>query len=250
MGRGNDQPTPPPAPTPAEFSPSTIKQDGKIVGKTYKDAATGEIITEYLSDPEALAREQANQASLTKLYSALGNRTTDQVDAANQYRDTFVNQASNTFNQQFDPTIRRTREDNASRFGSLNNSIFRDALAEIDKARSYGMSDIAQNAELNKQNYLSNYDNELYKQIAAISGDLGAYATLAGQTGQQSMAGSQYGTNLSLQNNAAATSYGMNLYNSLMSNYMNDRNNSSATKRAIYTAIIGGVSGGSSSSAA
>lgn len=212
MGKSKQSP-PPPAPG---FSNSSVIQDGRTTSKTYKDKKTGQIITEYFSDPNELAFQ--NQLS-DMLHNYLPNVNTftpeyyaQKSSALKAQQDLGTQQINDVYN----PMLTNLKNDVASRFGTLNSSSFLDELNNIEKQRGYAVSDLS-------NNLLANSNNMDAQQLAKN------YDFINLLQGNQANNLSEIFSNLNLSNALSGMSNSFNL-----SNYLNqvDYNNALNASRS------------------
>lgn len=170
MGRGSSTPAPEPvAPT---YTTSEIKYGDKVIGKTYQDPITGNIVTEYYPDSEEEERKALLQEKINSITSTIG-KTDDSL--AQEYSTTakaFAGDAQKQFLEEYTPALSALRENVASRFGSLNNSQFFDNLNSLEKNRSSALADIATKAELLKTDLVNQNEALKLSQLQTLGGTL------------------------------------------------------------------------------
>jgi len=170
MGRGQVS-APPSAPT---FQPSQVMNGDTVVSKTYQDLATGGIITQYLPDPAEEARKQQAQLKLNEVISTLGKTAPEMSAQFDQTKSTFINSASQSFQEQYDPALRSLREDIASRFGTLNSSQFISGLNDLEKNRANALAGIASTGESVKADLVNQEESRKLNEMQALGGVLSA----------------------------------------------------------------------------
>jgi len=170
MGRGQDVQ----APTTPTFQPSQVMNGDTVVSKTYQDPATGAIITQYLPDPAEQARNQQVQQQLNQVVSTLGQTGSEMSTQFDQTKQAFINSASKSFQEQYDPALRNLREDIASRFGTLNSSQFVSGLNDLEKNRANALAEIASTGETVKADLVNQEESRKLNQIQALGGVLSA----------------------------------------------------------------------------
>lgn len=120
-----------------------------------------------LSDDEQSLLNYTNKNLLSGLENI--NVFSDDVQKSIQNQvNAYTNQGIKTINKTYTPILRNLRNDIASRFGNLDNSVFMDNLNTIESNRAEAIEDLTQNilakqAELYEQemNYRYNYLNQL-----------------------------------------------------------------------------------------
>ena len=85
-----------------------------------------------------------------------------QKDFDNQVQN-FIDSGAQDIQDIYEPMIREMQNDIASRFGNLDNSIFMDNLNSIEDKRAQAVSDLAQDAQLYRQDLINNELNNRYQ---------------------------------------------------------------------------------------
>jgi hypothetical protein len=167
MGRGQE--SAPPAPT---FAPSEVKYGDTVVSKTYQDPSSGSIVTQYIPDPAEEARKQQTQLKLNDVISTLGKTAPELSAQFDQTKNAFINSASKSFQEQYDPALRSLREDIAARFGTLNSSQFISGLNGLEKNRANALADIAAKGETVKADLVNQEETRKLNEVQALGGVL------------------------------------------------------------------------------
>jgi len=167
MGRGKE--AAPPAPT---FKPSEVRNGNTVVSKTFQDPNSGAIVTQYLPDPAEEQRKQQAQLKLNEVMSTLGKTAPELSAQFDQSKQAFINSASKSFQDQYDPALRNLREDVAARFGTLNSSQFISGLNDLEKNRTNALADIATKGETVKADLVNQDETRKLNEMQAYGGVL------------------------------------------------------------------------------
>lgn len=138
-----------------------------------------------LSDEEQALLNYTNQNLLSGLENINVFSDNVQKNIKDQVK-AYTNQGIKTINQTYKPMFRELRNDIASRFGNLDNSVFMDNLNSIESNRADAIENLTQNilakqAELYDQemNYRYNYLNQLSSVNQNINSNILNYLQLA-----------------------------------------------------------------------
>lgn len=138
-----------------------------------------------LSDEEQALLNYTNQNLLNGLENINVFSDNVQKNIKDQVK-AYTNQGIKTINQTYKPMFRELRNDIASRFGNLDNSVFMDNLNSIESNRADAIENLTQNilakqAELYDQemNYRYNYLNQLSSVNQNINSNILNYLQLA-----------------------------------------------------------------------
>ncbi len=139
----------------------------------------GKVTTNFnLSDDEQNILNYANQNLLKGLQNI--NVFSDDVQKSIQNQvKAYTNQGIKNINSTYTPMFRNLRNDIASRFGNLDNSVFMDNLNSIEQNRTSAIENLTENilakqAELYDQemNYRYNYLNQLSSARQGINSNI------------------------------------------------------------------------------
>ncbi|MEI8390847.1 MAG: hypothetical protein WCG23_13300 [bacterium] len=168
MGRGQE--SAPPAPT---YQPSVVKYGDTVVSKTYLDPS-GSIVTQYVPDPAEEASKQLAQTKINDVMSTIGKTASELSSQFDSTKQAFINSASKSFQDQYDPALQSLREDIASRFGTLNSSQFISGLNSLEKNRANALAEIASKGETVKADLVNQDETRKLNEIKALGGVLSA----------------------------------------------------------------------------
>lgn len=150
------------------------------------------------------------QQTLAEVVPQMNTFSPEVQNNIQQQLDAYQNQASNTINNLYTPILNNLKNDIASRFGNLDNSMFLNSLNNIENSRSAAMAQLAEDL-LTKQNDLVN--NELSTRynyinlLNALQSQSSANA-LSGISAALSLANSVKGTGTT---SSSSSNSGLNL---------------------------------------
>lgn len=129
----------------------------------------GKISTNYnMSSDEKALLDYTNKNILSGLENINVFSPEVQKSIDNQLK-AYTNQGINTLNETYTPMFRNLRNDIASRFGNLDNSVFMDNLNEIEKNRTNALATLTENI-LAKQSELYEAEmNNRYNYLNQLS---------------------------------------------------------------------------------
>ena len=142
----------------------TIKINGQNVVKSYNN--NGNIVTKYnMPEAERKAYEYAQKSFADNLASV--NVFDDDTKKNLQSQvDAYTLNGQNMINNLYTPMLEDLKNDIASRFGNLDNSVFMDNLNSIESKRADSMNSLAQDI-LAKQDEI--VENELTKRYTYLN---------------------------------------------------------------------------------
>jgi len=166
MGRGNEAPAPP------TFNSSEVRFGDTVVSKTFLDPATGSVVNQYVADPAETLRKQQAELKLNSVMSTLGKTAPELSAQFDQTKQAFINNATQSFQETYDPALRSLKEDIASRFGTLNSSEFLSGLDNLERNKAKAYADIANKAESVKADLVNQDETRKLNEIQALGGVL------------------------------------------------------------------------------
>jgi len=166
MGRGEEASQPP------SYSSSEVRYGDTVISKTFLDPSTGSVVTQYLSDPAEQFRKQETEQKLNQVISSLGTTAPELNTQFNQTKEAFINSATQSFDETFEPALKSLKEDIASRFGTLNSSEFLSGLDNLERNRAKALTDIAYKAESVKSDLVNQNEAMKLSQIESLGGVL------------------------------------------------------------------------------
>ena len=163
---------------------SSVKINGETKSKTSVNANGSSSTNYYMSPNEQYAYKYAQDqfASGLKGINVFSPETLKELsDSVEAYKNKGIQQINDIYN----PMLYNLQNNIASRFGNLDNSIFLDKLHQIEGSRAQSISALAQDVTSREQqlkqnelasrydylNFLNNYQNQVYKNAAGISGN-------------------------------------------------------------------------------
>lgn len=194
--------------------------------KASTGVTNGVLASDYnMSDDEANIYNYALN-TLANILPQLNTFDTDTMSSlqsqVNAYKDSGLQTINNTYN----PMITNLENDIASRFGNLDNSIFKDNLGNIESERSNAISSFAQNV-LAKQSELES--DELTKRYALAEFLNG----IANNTFDNALSA----INTALGSSSSANNYNSDLYNAISA--LQKTNSSANSPDSLITSLLG-----------
>lgn len=146
------------------YSNGNFSINGKTKATTNKSSGT--VYGNYYMDEYEKALYDYAQKTLSEVVPNVNVFSADTMKNIQSQLNTYKNQGQNAINQIYTPMINNLKNDIASRFGNLDNSMFMNNLNNIEKNRSNSIAELAENLIL-KQNDLVN--NELSNRYNFIN---------------------------------------------------------------------------------
>lgn len=194
--------------------------------KATADLLNGVLTTKYnMSDNEAAIYNYALGA-LANILPQLNTFSTDTQSSIQSQVDAYKNQGMDAINQTYTPVINDLKNDIASRFGNLDNSIFNENLDDIESKRSNAVSAFAQDV-LAKQSELTN--DELDRRYALAS-------FLSGMS-DNIYSNALNAISTALGGTSSINNYNNNLYNALSKQYLTNNSSNNALTSALSNAL-------------
>ncbi len=168
-----------------EFVPTTVVSNGETLAKQYKKDGT--VITDISLPKESAARKTKLQNLLDEYENSINTFSPDLTAQIESVARAKKNSALQDFENLYEPSARKAREDYFARLGTLDSTAYMDRYNALEKTRSQAYADIAndyaanleelKNNELNRRynylNYLQNGLNSLNNQnnayLSAVS---------------------------------------------------------------------------------
>ena len=159
------------------------------------------------------------QKTLPQLVQNVNTFSPEVMQSINNQLNVYKRQGQNCINQIYTPLINNLKNDIASRFGNLDNSMFMNNLNNIESNRGNAITELADNL-ISKQNELVN--NELvnrYNYINLLNSLQNQYNNLALSTINSSLGlgNSALAYNNSVANNKSSDTFGLGQIASLAS---------------------------------
>lgn len=188
------------------YSSGTVTLNGNTVASTSKKGNTVNS-TYNMPETEKNIYDYAQNSFLTSLpqINVFSNDTRKDI---NSQLEAYKNRGVQTINDIYNPIMDDLKNDVASRFGNLNNSIFMDNLNDIEENRAAAISDLAQDIEAQRS---SLYNNELTQRYN--------YLNFLNDIQNQINNNALNYMGLSQSNSASGNSYNQNAYNANLQRY-------------------------------
>ena len=145
------------------YSSGTVSLNGNTVSSTSK---TGNTVNTSYNMPETTKNiYDYAQNSLLSSLPQINVFSSDTRKDINSQLEAYKNRGVQTINDIYNPIVDNLKNDVASRFGNLNNSIFMDNLNDIESNRATAISDLAQDIEAQRSNLYENELNQRYNYL-------------------------------------------------------------------------------------
>lgn len=165
-------------------------------------------------------------SALANILPQLNTFSTDTQNSIQSQVDAYKNKGVDMINKTYTPVINDLKNDIASRFGNLDNSIFNENLNKIESKRSDAVSSFAQDV-LAKQSTLENDElNRRYALAQFLSGVSDDLYNNALNTLSTAMGGS-----------SSVNNYNNNLYNAIYKQYLTNNSSNNAMSNALAGAL-------------
>lgn len=186
----------------------------------------------YMNDNEKSIYDYA-QSTLASILPQLNVFSEDTKKSIQTQLNAYKESGIDTINDIYTPMIKNLKNDIASRFGNLDNSIFMDSLSGIESKRGDAVNALSQDL-LEKQSNLE--AAELQKRYN--------FADFLNGMQNQTYDNMLSAINTALGNSSSANSYNNNLYNALYKQYLQNQSSTSNLSSLFSSAL--GITGGSS----
>lgn len=211
------------APAPPAFTPTETRYGDTVIAKTSIDPVTGNFVNQYIPDPVEVKQKDMAQEKINNITATLGQTPAEMAAQYQGTADSFVNDAQKTFMQQYDPALRSLKNDIASRFGTLNASVFTNDLNSLENNRASAFADISNKAQMLKGDLVNQQEAGKLNQIQALGGVL--------NNTQSNMLNN-------LQAPLSAASLYNNFQNSRYMNQLNDFKQNVENRRALIASLV------------
>lgn len=206
-----------------KYSSSSVSV-GKSKAST--GVTNGVLTSDYnMSDDEANIYNYALN-TLANILPQLNTFDTDTMSSIQSQVNAYKDSGLQSINKIYNPMITNLENDIASRFGNLDNSIFKDNLNDIESERSNAVSSFAQNI-LAKQSELES--DELTKRYAL--------ATFLNGIANNTFDNALSAISTALGSSANANNYNNDLYNAL--NALKNTNSNSINPNSLISSLLG-----------
>lgn len=193
--------------------------------------ATANLLNGVISTNYNMSENEANiyNYALSTLANILPQLNTFSPDTQNSIQsqvNAYKDQGIDAINQTYTPVINDLKNDIASRFGNLDNSIFDEKLNNIESKRSDAISAFAQDI-LAKQSELENDElNRRYSLAQFLSG-----------MSDNIYSNALNAINTALGGSSSVNTYNNNLYNALYKQYLTNNSSNNALSNALSNAL-------------
>jgi hypothetical protein len=118
------------APAQPAFQNSAVYNGNQLVSQTYQDPTYG-IVTKYNASPAQQQSQDLAQQQINSILPTLGQTDTATQKQIQDAENAYTQNATQQFNNIYDPSLRNLREDVASRFGTTKATPYYDQLNNL-----------------------------------------------------------------------------------------------------------------------
>jgi len=147
------------------YSSGSVTVNGREIAKATKNN-DGTVSSSYYMTPDEKKFYDGVQSNLTNSVYNLFNITDSDKKKWNETLDVYKNQGIDEINNIYTPMQTALKNDVASRFGNIDNSVFLDRLENITDNKAKAVASLS-NSIIEKQNEL--YTNEMKNRMNYIS---------------------------------------------------------------------------------
>ncbi|SRR5574344_52131 len=203
--------------------------------KATSKLSAGKLLSNYQMNDYEKAIYDYSQKTLAELLPQLNNFSASTLSDLQSQLNAYKSNGTNAINQIYNPMINNLKNDIASRFGNLDNSMFMNNLNNIEGKRADAVSSFAQDVMARQSELL----NEEMARRYTLADFLGTMQSLPLQNATSLL-------NLALNGSNSINSYNTNLYNSLYKQYLQNMQSTSGLGNNALS-LLGALSGGTSS---
>ena len=147
-----------------EFVPSRVTANGETLAQQYQDP-NGIVVTDISLSDDSVKRKKRLQALLDEYEASINTFSPELNLEFKNIADSKKQSALNNFNEMYEPTARKSREDYFARLGTLDSTAYLDRYNALEKTKQDAYADIA-------NDYVANLDelknNELARRYSYL----------------------------------------------------------------------------------
>lgn len=194
--------------------PSYVSGNYKVNGKTKAstEKVGGTVYGNYNMNKNEKAAYDYAQKTLAEVLPQVNTFSDETLKGLQSQLNAYQNQGQKTINNIYTPLLNNLKNDIASRFGNVDNSMFLDKLSSIENSRADAVAQLAQNLILQRNELINNELSNRYNLINLLNGIQNQYNANALNAISSALSMSNSGNS----QQQAANSSGLNL-NSLLS---------------------------------
>ena len=164
-----------------QFVPTEVVSNGQTLARQYKDNR-GTVVTDISLPEESVERKKKLQDLLNQYETSVNIFSPELTSQIESIASSRKNSALRNFEEMYEPSVRKSREDFYSRFGTLDSTAYLDRYNALEKTKAQAYADIANdyasNIEELKNNELArryNYLNYLQTGLNSLNNQNNSY---------------------------------------------------------------------------
>ena len=131
-----------------QFVPTEVVSNGQTLARQYKDNR-GTVVTDISLPEESVERKKKLQDLLNQYENSINTFSPELTSQFESVASSKKNSALRNFEEIYEPSVRKAREDYHSRFGTLDSTAYLDRYNALEKTRAQAYADIANDYEAN-----------------------------------------------------------------------------------------------------
>ena len=161
--------------------PSYVSGNYKINGKTKASTEKigGTVYGNYNMNKSEKAAYDYAQKTLAEVLPQINTFSDETLKGLQSQLNAYQNQGQKTINNIYTPLLNNLKNDIASRFGNVDNSMFLDKLSSIENSRADAVAQLAQNLILQRNELINNELSNRYNLVNLLNGLQNQYNTNA-----------------------------------------------------------------------
>lgn len=210
------------------FVPTTIRYGGEDVARTYQEGKGRDTrtVTEFMQSEADKQLEAQRKAAIAQYEPTINVFSPETQKSWMDVAETQKQQQLKQFNELYEPTIRKQREDYFARLGTLQSTPYLERQRELEKTQSEALQNIAADYVAKQEQLKANELANRYAYLNYLQGGLSQGQNTAYQTATGNLGYAQAGTN-------ALNNFNLTNYQNTLSAY----NAEQAKRAALYSAL-------------
>ncbi|MBQ3312075.1 hypothetical protein IJG72_08360 [bacterium] len=176
------------------YSSATHSLNGQAKTSTHKIGS--HVFSNYNMNPYEKSLYDYSQKTLSEIVPNVNVFSPEVQKQMQSQLDAYQKQGQRTINEMYTPMLNSLKNDMASRFGNIDNSMFLDKLSGIENARSNSVAQLAEDLILKRNDLINNELSNRYNYINLLN-------TLQNQYNSNIMDSGNYTANLLNRNNSS-----------------------------------------------
>ena len=149
------------------YSSSTLNLNGQTKATTRQVGS--HVFSDYNMNPYEKALYDYSQKTLSEIAPNVNVFSPELLKNMQTQLDTYQKQGQRTINEMYMPMLNNLKNDMASRFGNIDNSMFLDKLSGIENARSNAIAQLAEDLILKRNDLINNELSNRYDYINLLN---------------------------------------------------------------------------------